>query len=98
MSNGIELRYSNELFADCQVAIEELCLGCPDERGWSFANEDIPEPVGGVCCKWMVDDVTDCEHPIVMEYEGRPFCYMRYLRFVKTDYEKYLKRMKGYWS
>lgn len=94
----MKLRNADECFADSQIAIEVLCLGCPDERGWSFANEDIPEPIGASCCKYMTEDVTDCEHPIVMEWQGKPFCYMRYLRFVKTDFEKYQKRMRGDWS
>ena len=94
----MKLRNADECFSDSQIAIETLCLGCPDERGWSFANEDIPEPIGDVCCKYMVDDVTDCEHPIVMELDGKPFCHMRYLRFVKTEREKYERRMRGDWS
>lgn len=91
----VVLRKANELYADCQTAIEELCAGCPDERGWSFATGEEPS---GAACEYMIADVTDCEHPIVMEYEGRPFCYIRFLRFVRTDYEKYLKRMRGDWS
>jgi hypothetical protein len=92
-----DLLYADHAFSNCQEAIEELCIGCPEERGWSFANEDIPEPIG-TACKHMVDDITDCEHPIVMELDGRPFCHERYERFVKPERELYERRMKGDWS
>lgn len=91
----IELEYADNVFCDCQVAIEELCIGCPDERGWSFATDERPY---GEVCEYMTRDVSGCEKAIVMEHEGRPFCYMRYLRYVVPDYEKYLKRMRGDWS
>ena len=96
--SGRSLRFADELFPDCQVAIEELCLGCPDERGWSFANKEIPEPIGDACCKHMVDDVTDCEHPCVMELDGKPYCVYRYELHDKPYIAKYEKRMKGDWS
>ena len=67
----LELEYADHRFADCEVAIECLCIGCPDERGWSFATDQ--EPQGDVCCEYMVNDVTDCQHPIVMELDGGGF-------------------------
>ena len=96
MSN---LLYADSLFADCEIAIQTLCLGCPDERGWSFANEEIPEPIGNACCEHMVNDVTNCEHPCVfIRDDGKPYCVFRYRRFDLPEIEKYQKRLRGDWS
>lgn len=93
-----DLFYADDVFYDCQSAIEALCLGCPDERGWSFANEDLPEPVGGKCCEHMVNDVTDNESPCVLMKDGKPYCIFRYERFDRPEIEKCEKRMRGDWS
>lgn len=92
-----ELLYADRVFSDCQVAIEVLCLGCSDERGWSFANDEIPEPIGD-CCEHMVLDLTECEHPAVMIRDGEPYCVFRYELHDKSYIEKYEKRMRGDWS
>ena len=92
-----ELFYADRLFSDCQIAIETLCLGCPDERGWSFANDDIPDPQG-TACEHMIHDVTDCQHPCVMIRDGEPYCVYRYELFDLPEIEKYEKRMRGDWS
>ncbi|MBQ9041460.1 MAG: hypothetical protein IJ111_01430 [Eggerthellaceae bacterium] len=88
-----ELRYARDCFADCQTAIEELCIGCPDENGWALLD-NAKDP----CCQHMVDDVTECDNPIVMEFQGKPFCAVRYEKHVKAELELYEKRMRGDWT
>lgn len=92
-----ELRFADSVFSDCQIAIETLCLGCPNERGWSFANEDIPDPQGAAC-EHMILDVTDCQHPCVMEKDGRPYCVYRHELYDLPEIAKYEKRMRGDWT
>lgn len=94
MSN---LLYADKLFADCEVAIQALCLGCPGERGWSFANEEIPDPQG-TACEHMVNDVQNCDHPCVMIRDSEPYCVFRYRLYDLPEIEKYEKRMRGDWS
>lgn len=88
------LLYADQVFSDCQIAIETLCLGCPDERGWVFMEGHE----AGACCDHMILDVTDCQHPCVMEKDGRPYCFFRYRLYDLPEIEKYEKRMRGDWS
>ena len=92
-----ETKYALELFPYSEDAIEFLCDGCPDERGWTYMEHPI-EPV----CRHMVDDLSRMPHegakPIVMEFQGRPFCAVRYEKYVKAEHEKYERRMRGDWS
>ena len=88
-----DLRYADELFDNCQEAIEALCIGCPDERGWALFEGEHGEP-----CAHMVDDVSNCENPIVIMRDGRPYCHARYELHDRPELEKYEKRMRGDWS
>lgn len=89
-----ELRMADEVFADCQTAIEELCIGCPYERGWALMAGDET----GTACVHMTEDLTECLHPIVMELDGKPYCSIRYEKHDKALIEKYQRRMRGDWS
>ena len=90
----VNLEFADRVFDNCQEAIEELCIGCPDERGWALMLGDET----GAACRHMVEDLTGCNKPIVMDLDGKPFCAVRYERHEKPFMEKYEKRMRGDWS
>ena len=45
----------------------------------------------------MVDDVSNCEAPIVIMRDGRPYCHARYELHDRPELEKYEKRRRGEW-
>ena len=91
----VELKRASELFAYSEDAIEALCEGCPDERGWAFLDGTET----GAACETMVDDLSAYDgRPVVMMLNGKPFCSVRYEKYVKPERELYERRMRGDWS
>lgn len=90
-----ELLRASDVFSNAQDAIEELCIGCPDERGWALMDGSEV----GSACETMCLDLSDyMGNPVVMMLDGRPYCSVRYEKYTKPERELYEKRMRGDWS
>lgn len=90
-----ELFKACDLFDNCQDAIDALCVGCPDERGWALMDGSET----GAACETMCIDLSEYDaEPVVMMLEGKPFCAVRFEKYEKQVRELYEKRMRGDWS
>lgn len=89
-------KHASAYFSDCEIAIDMVCSGCPDENGYV----DEAKPWGADACPNMI--AIYCDEPCQLTEHGNeaPTCPIRDAHRTKNgraEWEKYQRRMKGDW-